>query len=343
MLKLPSLTALARGMSRRSNRVPLLALLLAGVLSAFLTVQLVDARRQQENLARQEARNLAALLEARLLAGIREIDVALRSVSPRLNPVSLRHNPMPANARLVAEHALEQALPLAGFADHLGLMNVRGELIYQTGRHPELLEAMSREYFIRMRDDPGLKFFGTRLLVSSDQRSSGIVLARRVEDAQGEFAGVLLATVDQKAILKLFSSIQVGEHGAVALRDDTMATIARVPQHDANSTVLSTRHPLLNALARGEIGGDYTARSVVDQEARMHAWRLLPGTRYVVLVGVAEQDYLRAWRRMLHAYYAAMSALALLGGAVAWHYRGERRDGRALQASKAQLEASEAR
>lgn len=186
MLKLPSLTALARGMSRRSNRVPLLALLLAGVLSAFLTVQLVDARRQQENLARQEARNLAALLEARLLAGIREIDVALRSVSPRLNPVSLRHNPMPANARLVAEHALEQALPLAGFADHLGLMNVRGELIYQTGRHPELLEAMSREYFIRMRDDPGLKFFGTRLLVSSDQRSSGIVLARRAQRCKAE-------------------------------------------------------------------------------------------------------------------------------------------------------------
>ena len=95
---------------------------------------------------------------------------------------------------------------------------------------------------------------------------------------------MLLATVDQKAILKLFSSIQVGEHGAVALRDDTMATIARVPQHDANSTVLSTRHPLLNALARGEIGGDYTARSVVIKR-RMHAWRLLPGTRYVVLVG----------------------------------------------------------
>ena len=121
------------------------------VLSAFLTVQLVDARRQQENLARQEARNLAALLDAGCWPVSVKSTWFLRSVSPRLNPVSLRHNPMPANARLVAEHALEQALPLAGFADHLGLMNVRGELIYQTGRHPELLEAMSREYFIRMR------------------------------------------------------------------------------------------------------------------------------------------------------------------------------------------------
>lgn len=343
MPQLPSLTALLRRMSRPSNRVPLLALLLAGVLSAFLTVQLVDARRQQENRARQEARNLVALLEARLLAGIREIDVALRSVSPRLDAASLRHSPMPASARRQAEHALEQALPLAGFADHLGLMNAHGELLYQTGHHPELLEAMSREYFIRMRDDPGLKFFGTRLLISSDQRSSGIVLARRIDDVHGEFAGVLLATVDQKAILKLFSSIHVGEHGVVALRDDTMATIARMPYFQANPVTLSTRHPLLHALARGEIGGDYSAFSVVDHEARMHAWRLLPGTRYVVLVGVAEQDYLRGWRRMLYAYYSAMSALALLGGAVAWHYCGERRDGRALQASKAQLEASEAR
>ena len=45
---------------------------------------------------------------------------------------------------------------------------------------------------------------------------------------------------------------------------------------------------------------------------------------------------------MLHAYYAAMSALALLGGG-GLALSGERRDGRALQASKAQLEASEAR
>ena len=81
MPQLPLLTALAQAMSRRSNRVPLLALLLAGVLSAFLTVQLVDARRQQELRARQEAQNIAALLEARLLAGVREIDVTLRSLA----------------------------------------------------------------------------------------------------------------------------------------------------------------------------------------------------------------------------------------------------------------------
>lgn len=343
MPQFPLLTTLARTVSQRSNRVPLLALLLAGVLSVFLTVQLVDARRQQEMRARQETRNLAALLEARLLAGIREIDVALRSVVPNLDPATLRHSPMSSTARRTAERALEQALPLTSFANHLGLMNVRGELIYQTGNHPERLEGMSREYFISMRDNPDLKFFGTRLLVSPDRRHSGIVLARRVEDARGEFAGVLLATVDQQAILKLFSSIQVGEHGAVALRDDTMATIARVPEREAGSLDRLPRHPLLDALTRGEIGGDYTAFSVVDHEARMHAWRLLPGTRYLVLVGVAEQDYLRGWRRMLYAYYAAMGALALLGGAVAWHYRGERRDGRALQISKTQLEASEAR
>jgi PAS domain-containing protein len=129
----------------------------------------------------------------------------------------------------------------------------------------------------------------------------------------------------------------------LALRDDAMATIARVPHAEADAAVLASRHPLLAALARGEIGGSYAAFSVVDNESRMHAWRLLPGVRYVVLVGMAERDYLRSWRRMLYAYYAAMSALALLGGAVAWHYRGERRDGRALKASKEQLEASEAR
>ena len=343
MPQLPLLTALAQAMSRRSNRVPLLALLLAGVLSAFLTVQLVDARRQQELRARQEAQNIAALLEARLLAGVREIDVTLRSLAPNLPHEALRRHALTPTVREHTRQALEQAQPLISFADHLGVMSAKGVLAAQTGDHPEILASLSRDYFTQMRDDPSVKFVGTRLLTSADKRSSGIVLARRLENPDGEFCGVLLATVDVHAILKLFSSVSVGEHGALALRDDAMATIARVPHAEADAAVLASRHPLLAALARGEIGGSYAAFSVVDNESRMHAWRLLPGVRYVVLVGMAERDYLRSWRRMLYAYYAAMSALALLGGAVAWHYRGERRDGRALRASKEQLEASEAR
>ncbi len=340
---LPSLSALVRWLALRSNRVPLLALLLTLVLSLFLTIQLVDARRQQESRARQEVQNLAALLEARLLAGIREIDVTLRSLEPNLPLAAIQGDAPSASVAHQLEQLLEQALPLASFADHLGLMNARGLMVRHTGNHGELLESLSRDYFVRMRDDPSVRFVGTRLLTTPDTLSSGIVLARRLEGKNGQFAGVLVATVNQKAILKLFASVSVGEHGAVAMRDDTMATIARVPYFAENRPVVASRHPLIKAILRGETGGSYSAYSIVDDESRMHAWRLLPGTRYVVLVGMAERDYLQAWYRVLYAYYAAMSALVLLGGSVAWHYRSERRDGKALQARKNVLEESEAR
>lgn len=39
------------------------------------------------------------------------------------------------------EQVLEQALPLASFADHLGLMNARGLMVSHTGNPGELLEA----------------------------------------------------------------------------------------------------------------------------------------------------------------------------------------------------------
>ena len=94
---LPFLSALVRWLALRSNRVPLLALLLTLLLSLFLTIQLVDARRQQESRARQEVQNLAALLEARLLAGIREIDVTLRSLEPNLPLAAIQRDAPPAS------------------------------------------------------------------------------------------------------------------------------------------------------------------------------------------------------------------------------------------------------
>ena len=115
------------------------------------------------------------------------------------------------------------------------------------------------------------------------------------------------------------------------------------PQHDANSTVLSTRHPLLNAWrAAKSVAITPHARWWIKRRACMPG--AAAGHPLCGAGGVAEQDYLRAWRRMLHAFHCSDECAGAAGrGGWPPALSGKRRDGCALQASKAQLEASEAR
>ena len=327
----------------RTLRIPILAALLISLLVGVLTWQLLGARRQLESRAASEAANLSALLQTRLQGAIGEVDVAMRGLILSL-PADRFAQRTPTSAEIEwLGQQFENTLSLSPFADNLGLIGADGTLIYTHHARTLLANASDLSYLDQLKTNPSGQLLGTPLMVSNAKGEPGILLARRMETRDGAFAGAVIATINRKTIRELFERVNVGLNGGIALRDDQMNTIVREPDIAASPAKLSATHPLRNAFTQPMAEGVYRHYSSVDNVMRIHSWRRLPGMNYLVVVGLAESDYLTSWYSLLWGYAAAATAMLLLLGGVAWLYHKERSESRTVASHKELLEKSEAR
>lgn len=292
----------------RTLRIPILAALLVSLLVGVLTWQLLGARRQLESRAASEAANLSALLQTRLQGAIGEVDVAMRGLILSLPADRFAHRqPTSAEIEWLGQQ-FENTLSLSPFADNLGLIGADGTLIYTHHARTLLANASDLSYLDQLKTNPSGQLLGTPVMVSNAKGEPGILLARRMETRDGAFAGAVIATINRKTIRELFERVNVGLNGGIALRDDQMNTIVREPDIAASPAGLSATHPLRNVFTQPLVGGVYRHYSSIDNVMRIHSWRRLPGMNYLIVVGLAESDYLTSWYSLLWGYAAAAQA-----------------------------------
>ncbi len=97
------------------------------------------------------------------------------------------------------------------------------------GSPPPHLDVSDRSYFRAHRDGtvPGL--FISEPLVTRSESRVGIVLARRLDDGKGQFAGVVTAVVDLQELEHFYGAINLGGGSAIHLLRDNGALLARNP------------------------------------------------------------------------------------------------------------------
>jgi diguanylate cyclase (GGDEF)-like protein/PAS domain S-box-containing protein len=177
----------------------------------------------------------------------------------------------------------------------LRVTNGQGDAIYGPGAGSSLGD---RDYFIRLRDSPTTGLVISRPVVG---RSSGewvISLARRLENREGSFAGMVYGTMPLSHFTKLFATLQVGQNGSFTLFDDDFRLVARHPEPGAAASAVGSRFgsPQLQALVRsGVSSGSYKGRSVVDNVERVASFRKLKETPFNIVIGLGTQDALAEW------------------------------------------------
>ena len=91
-----------------------------------------------------------------------------------------------------------------------------------------------------------------------------IILARRFNQPDGSFAGLVYGTIALEHFLTIFSSLDVGKHGVITLRDEELALIARYPEPQEINKVVGKKNAspeLQNAVQERKDAGRYhTAR-----------------------------------------------------------------------------------
>jgi PAS domain S-box-containing protein len=301
--------------------------LAAGVLLVNLFViilaglSLRQSRHLYEERTAVTTQNLARVLEQYIGDSIDKIDVILLASADEIEKQIASGG---IDRRALDKYLNRQSTRLTD-VDGLRMANARGMILYGKGvpdGHPKSIA--DRNYFIRLRDDAKAGLIISRPVVSRVIGKWVIILARRVNQPSGAFAGVVYGVIPLEHFLELFTSIDVGKHGAITLRNGQLEALARYPEpHGVGNSVgrkaVSAR--LQELINSGRDNGTYRVLAPVDKTERTYTYRRISHYPLYITVGLATSDYLAEWRREAAIMSAAVALFFLLTLIASWRIR----------------------
>jgi PAS domain S-box-containing protein len=305
-----------------------------------------QSREQYEQRAQTTTQNLAFALAGDIADKADKIDLTVLAVADEVaKQLAGGEVDAPALNAFIARH--HARLPVL---DGLRVVNAQGENAYGIGITPGVRTSVAdRAYFQRLRRDPQAGLVISEPVVGRVSKKWSLIFARRVNQPDGSFGGLVYGTITLEQFAKTFATIEVGALGSISLRDEKLTLIARYPTPPDLSQLVGVTNasPELQQAVqlRPEAGSYHTGRSF-DQVARSYSYRQVAGCPLYVIVGLASEEYLAAWWRQA-ALEAVLVALFILGTILAsWFiYRGwvrRTRTAQALVRQEAALRVSEA-
>lgn len=198
------------------------------------------------------------------------------------------------------------------------MLDAEGVLRFGTGEIRPINLA-DRDYFIRLRDQQSSS--GVRPMIFSGpiftrlSKKWVLVLARRLENPDGSFAGIVYANLNIDDFAKLFSSIDTGAHGTIVLRTEDLAQVSRHPTMDGPDTGNGNRKVsqlLINLIKESPAGGSYHATSPLDNIDRYYTYRKINDYPFYIIAGQATNDFLANWGPNVYLLLAFSGLMILL-------------------------------
>lgn len=257
--------------------------------SAVCGSVLIEMRRSAVDLARQTMENLAATVDADVSRNIDLYDRSLQAVVKNLGLPELKDVSKPILQLILFDRAATAAHfgPIQVFGPH-------GDMRLDASTLQPAQQRSDHEDFFRVhRDDPSVGLYISRPMSYGGELS--IVLSRRVDGADGRFAGVVAGAIRLSYFTDLFGRLRLDEGDVVALL-----------KHDG---VLVTRRPLDPGLVGRDLSGLADVKTVMDSRSgwltdkgvndrisRMYVWTD-SSHPLVVLVARPWETILALWRK----------------------------------------------
>jgi len=204
----------------------------------------------------------------------------------------------------------------------LGIADAQGMIIYGIDVMPGAPTSLAdRPYFIQLHSDPQAGLVISKPLLSRFNQKRVIALARRIDQPDGSFGGMVVATIALEHLSQTFSALNVGAHGVVVLRDEDLGVIVRYPElQGVGSSVGSTvmAREFKEMIAAQPSAGTTMTRSHLDNIGRTYSYRKVGAYPFYILVGLATRDYLSAWRVKATEQAALAAFFTLITSWAAW-------------------------
>ncbi len=272
-------------------------------------------RRSATEQAVQRAETQAAVVAAYVDQVMRSVDLALIGLDeqPGRDGIQLRINPQTTGDWLRRARAASQVL------NGLGIIDVNGDVVSAgSARSGPPVNLADRDYFRFHASDPSPRIRIGRPVLSRPDMTVQFPVTRRLNDSEGNFAGVIAGRIDPEFFSAFFAKTGMD---LVALLLDDGTLIARRPAIDLLAAPPLPADSRLMRMARTTLRASYVATSSVDGKTRAVAVHRLPELGAIVSVGLDEQTFLAGWRREHDVVVAFLLLLTLTLGSVTYALR----------------------
>src|SRR6059058_3026693 len=296
------------------------ALVMTASVLGVMAWKALDAKKTALASGSTDIQNLVHSLSEQASHAIQAVDIAMGGMVDLLK----YRDPEPDRFNKYLAETTKTLPQLRG----IGVADAKGNWKYsslpETPRH----NVADRSYFAYHRDTPDNTLRISELLQSRiDERSSMIVLSKRITRLDGSFGGVVAAAIDKDYFNGFYRTFQLGPDGGITLirRDGTL--LIRWPLSDKSTdlskTDLFSKHLKLSSV------GYYKIISPFDGIVKHLGYEETPNYPMVVTVAVSEDWLLSEWWKGLRTDAIVAGVLlcmilllaALL--ALQFHFRGK--------------------
>lgn len=251
--------------------------------------------------------NLTQTLSSQVQATIKQVDIILLWLAAQAEEGGQARLQTPRLQALLRTQLaqLEQLKDLFIVDEH------GNPLLTSVASMPAGVNYADRDYFSYHREHADL---APHIGHAVRSRSSGVwvlTVSRRINHADGRFAGVVMATIALEHFLNLYRSIDVGSHGAISLIAADATLLVRRPFVEADIGKNLSTGPLFAELLPKAAAGVATVRSSIDGVVRLASYRRVDDYPLVIFVAVDRHESLASWRKEA-AFSAALTVFLLL-------------------------------
>ncbi len=242
--------------------------------------------------------NLATVLADQLDRSVQSIDFMINELQERIDDRGARtKNDF---RRVLQGEDIHQLLTdrkaRVSNIDVISLTDRNGLLVSSTNRWPlPPTDLSDRENFQYLKKNDGRQLFITKPIRDRVAGLSTVFFSKRIEDAKGEFLGMISIGVRLSYFRHIYELIaSLHDLSLVFLRNDG-TVIVRYPDPTLRfGDKLPAEVPWYRLVSQG--GGYFRSPGVFDNEARLISVRLLRSYPLVVNVGISEAAALKTWR-----------------------------------------------
>lgn len=264
--------------------------LLAALLCGLVLWVLSSSRQNHEERARTTAESLVAITGANVGSELGLIDAVLRMTMDDL----LRSGFGSRVAGDDIQRLLDERRHLLRGAEGFRLADEKGAVRWGNQVGGAMVPSIAgREFFQQASQSVSGDPIVSRPVVSQVSGNWVIVIARPLR-VNGQFAGVLYATIRVDHFAQMFHGYELGERDAITLRTRDLRFVAWMsPGNEVHVEIGSTQvsDELRATLAIKPSSGVYTAASATDGVERTVAYREVQGWPFIVFAGLNNQHF----------------------------------------------------
>jgi PAS domain S-box-containing protein len=176
--------------------------------------------------------------------------------------------------------------------DQVGIIDERGTYALSTLASTQHIDLSDRAYFKAHQATNTGALFISKTLMGRVTNKKTIQLTHRINDRNGAFGGVVIASVTPDYFARFFDELDLGMHGSTTLLGLDGAIRVR---RTAGQNIFSEQLPestMRMLLAIGDNGGTFTKKSAIDGIERIYFYRRIQPYSMAILVGLATEEVL---------------------------------------------------